>query len=126
MRLAHWDTERDQALHYGLAAIGVQVKLVEPGIVDTDFAGRSFDFSNDESLAEYQEFVGAFLTAQGQIAAAGDKPEPSVAETVYRAATDGTDQLRYPAGPYATELIAHRAATDDATFVEGVRKQFGV
>ncbi|NEB62720.1 hypothetical protein G3I61_24115 [Streptomyces diastaticus] len=125
MRLAHWDTERDQALHYGLAAIGVQVKLVEPGIVDTDFAGRSFDFSNDESLAEYQEFVGAFLTAQGQIAAAGDKPEV-VAETVYRAATDGTDQLRYPAGPYATELIAHRAATDDATFVEGVRKQFGV
>jgi NAD(P)-dependent dehydrogenase (short-subunit alcohol dehydrogenase family) len=44
-----------EALHYELAAIGVAVKIVEPGFVDTDFAGRSFDFTNDENLAEYHE-----------------------------------------------------------------------
>ncbi|MEU6594541.1 SDR family oxidoreductase [Streptomyces sp. NPDC046881] len=114
-----------EALHYELAAIGVKVKLVEPGIVDTDFAGRSFDFTNDESLAEYQQLVGAVLEGQAQLGAGGDKPEV-VAETVYRAATDGTDQLRYPAGPFAAELIAQRAATDDATFLGGIKSQFGI
>ncbi|MEV7393457.1 SDR family oxidoreductase [Streptomyces sp. NPDC091215] len=114
-----------EALHYELAEIGVKVKIVEPGIVDTDFGGRSFDFTNDASLAEYQEFVQAFRTAQTQAAVGADKPE-AVAETVYRAATDGTDQLRYPAGQAATELIAHRTATDDATFIGGIRTQFGI
>ncbi|MGA4986622.1 SDR family oxidoreductase [Streptomyces cellulosae] len=114
-----------EALHYELAAVGVRVKLVEPGIVDTDFAGRSFDFTNDESLAEYQKLVGAVLEGQAQLGAAGDKPEV-VAETVYRAVTDGTDQLRYPAGPFAAELIAQRAATDDATFLGGIKNQFGI
>ncbi|MEW2514765.1 SDR family oxidoreductase [Streptomyces sp. NPDC046870] len=114
-----------EALHYELAAIGVNVKIVEPGIVATDFAGRSFDFTNDESLAEYQKLVGAVLAGQAQLGAGGDKPEV-VAETVYRAATDGTEQLRYPAGPYAVELIAQRAATGDATFLGGIKNQFGI
>jgi NADPH:quinone reductase-like Zn-dependent oxidoreductase len=52
-----------EALHYELTAIGVRVKIVEPGIVNTDFGGRSFDFNNDESLTQYQEVVGAFFSA---------------------------------------------------------------
>lgn len=48
-----------------------------------------------------------------------------VAETMFRTATDGTAQLRYPAGPSAG-LIAQRAATDDATFIGGIRTQLGI
>jgi NAD(P)-dependent dehydrogenase (short-subunit alcohol dehydrogenase family) len=114
-----------EALHYELAAVGVRVKIVEPGFVRTDFGGRSLDFTNDESLTEYQEFVGAFSAALAQMGAAGDDPGV-VAETVYRAATDGTDRLRYTAGPYAAEILAARATADDATFIGGVRKQFGI
>jgi NAD(P)-dependent dehydrogenase (short-subunit alcohol dehydrogenase family) len=114
-----------EALSYELAAIGVRVKIVEPGIVKTDFAGRSFDFSNDEDLVEYQEFVGAFVSAQAQLGTGGDEPE-IVAESVYLAATDETDQLRYTAGPLAAQMIANRATTDDATFMGGVRQQFGL
>jgi NAD(P)-dependent dehydrogenase (short-subunit alcohol dehydrogenase family) len=114
-----------EALHYELAAIGVAVKIVEPGFVDTDFAGRSFDFTNDENLAEYQKFVGGFLTAMTRMSAGGDEPEV-VAEVIHRAATDGTGQLRYTAGPYAAELIASRASNDDATFIGGIRQQLGI
>jgi len=114
-----------EALHYELASIGVHVKLVEPGFVKTDFAGRSFDFTNDESLTEYQKFVAAFVTAQTQLATIGDEPEV-VAEVVYRAATDGTDQLRYTAGPYAADLLASRATTPDAPFISGIKQQFGL
>ncbi|MFI9560997.1 SDR family oxidoreductase [Nonomuraea endophytica] len=112
-----------EALHYELASIGVNVKIVEPGIVDTDFAGRSFDFTNDENLTAYQKTVAAFFTAQGQMS--GDAPEV-IAETIYGAVTDGTDRLRYPAGSQAADLIAHRANTDDATFIGGIKLQFGL
>src|SRR5215831_13245101 len=43
-----------EALSFEMEAIGVKVKIVEPGAIKTDFAGRSFDFNNDESVAEYQ------------------------------------------------------------------------
>jgi short-subunit dehydrogenase len=114
-----------EALHYELAAIGVRVKIVEPGFVSTDFGGRSLDFTNDESLTEYQGIVGAFAAASARMDSAGDDPVV-VAETVYRAATDATDQLRYTAGPFAAEILAARAASDDATFIDGLRKQFGI
>ncbi|BEP12202.1 oxidoreductase [Acidothermaceae bacterium B102] len=114
-----------EALHYELASIGVRVRIVEPGIVSTDFAGRSFDFTNDEGLTEYQPFVGAFFAAQGQLSVAADDPIV-VAETIYQAATDETDRLRYTAGPYAAELLAARAAADDAAFIAGIKQQFGI
>ncbi len=114
-----------EALHYELAAIGVRVKIVEPGIVNTDFGGRSFDFTNDESLTQYQQIVGAFFTAQAQLGTVGDDPVV-VAETIFQAATDATDQLRYVAGPYATELLAARKSADDATFIAGIKAQFGI
>ena len=50
-----------EALHYELDPIGVKVKIIEPGAIATDFAGRSFDFTNDESLSEYQPMVQTVL-----------------------------------------------------------------
>jgi len=114
-----------EALHYELAAIGVRVKVVEPGIVKTDFGGRSFDFTNDAALAEYQPFVGKVMTAMAAMGEGGSAPEV-VAEVIYRAATDGTDQLRYTAGADAAELVKNRKALDDATFIGGLKRQFGL
>ena len=45
-----------------------KVKIVEPGMTNTDFKGRSFDFSNDASLVEYQDLVGKLFKALGSIA----------------------------------------------------------
>ena len=41
-----------EALCYEMESIGVKVKLVEPGVIKTDFIDRSFDFSNDETIEE--------------------------------------------------------------------------
>jgi NAD(P)-dependent dehydrogenase (short-subunit alcohol dehydrogenase family) len=114
-----------EALHYELLPLGVQVKLIEPGMVKTDFAGRSFDFSNDPALAEYQPVVQALLGALGPMAAAASEPT-TVAEVIFEAATDGRDRLRYEAGADAQHLLATRRAADDATFLGAIRSQFGI
>lgn len=114
-----------EAMVYELAGIGAKVKIVEPGAIATDFAGRSFDFSNDESMTEYQGVVGAIMNAFGSM---GDQAAPAevVADVIYQAATDGTDQLRYTAGEDAKELMANRKALDDATMMGGMKQRFGL
>ncbi len=42
-----------------------------------------------------------------------------VAQVIYTAATDGTNQLRYTAGDDAKMIIAQRQQVDDATFISG-------
>ena len=73
------------------------MKLVEPGGIRTDFGGRSLDFSNDPEIADYQPTVGKVLGVLGPLTAEGSAPA-HIAETVFTAVTDGTDQLRYEAG----------------------------
>ena len=114
-----------EALHYELAPLGVRVKIIEPGMVKTDFAGRSFDFSNDPTLSEYQPVVQSLMSAMGPMAETASPPE-LVAEVIFKATTDGTDQLRYEAGADAVQLLAGRRATDDATFLAGIKAQFGL
>ena len=114
-----------EALSFEMEAIGVRVKIVEPGMIKTDFGGRSLDFNNDESMTEYQGVVGKLFAGFEPLAAAGSEPEV-VAEVIYGAATDGTDQLRYTAGPDAAEIIASRKQLDDAAFIGGLKQQFGL
>lgn len=114
-----------EALQYELAAFGVRVKIVEPGGMKTDFGGRSLDFSNDTTLAEYQPLVTTVLDVMGPMMASGSEPE-RIAEIVYSAATDSADQLRYEAGADAIDMLAQRHATNDATFFAGMKAQFGL
>jgi NADP-dependent 3-hydroxy acid dehydrogenase YdfG len=105
-----------ESLSYEMQAIGVKVKLVEPGAIKTDFATRSFAFSNDESMTEYQKTVKGVMAAVEPMMANGADPVV-VAEVIYRAATDGSDQLRYPAGSDAEPILEKRHSQDDQTFM---------
>lgn len=82
-----------EALQYGLAPIGVRVKVIEPGFIATDFAGGSFDFSNDPGLDEYQPLFEAFGAAMQPMTQGASSPE-AIAEKIFAATTDGTSQLR--------------------------------
>lgn len=115
-----------EALHYELAPLGVRVKVIEPGGIRTDFAGRSFDFSNDATLQEYQPLVDAVLANLGPMMDAGGSEPETVAEVIFGAVTDGTDTLRYVAGGDAAQLLAARDQSDDLTFFAGMRGQFGL
>lgn len=112
-----------EALHYEMEAIGVKVKIIQPGMVNTDFAGRSFDFSNDESMTEYQDVVAKTFEGFGASDFPGSSPE-QIAEIIYNATTDESNTLRYRAGDDAIELLKNRKALDDATFIGGLKQQF--
>ena len=114
-----------EALQYELAAIGVRIRIIEPGAVKTDFAGRSFDFNNDPTMTAYQPVVQAVFAALGPMAETAPPPE-DVAATILRAATDEGSQLRYEVGQDAAHFLAARRAADDATFFAGMRAQLGL
>lgn len=114
-----------EALGYEMEAIGVRVKLVEPGAIKTDFSGRSFDFNNDESLEAYQGVVGRlFASMEGLMEHAADAS--MVAEVIYRAATDESPRVRYIAGADAEQFIDLRKNVDDETFIAGIKERFGL
>ncbi len=114
-----------EALSFEMEAIGCKVKIIEPGAIKTDFAGRSLDFNNDESLTEYQELVGKLLNAMESLLSNASEASV-VAEIIYEAATDGSDQLRYTAGEDAKAFLANRKAADDQSFIQGVKEQVGI
>jgi len=114
-----------EALSFELSAIGVKTKIVEPGVIATDFGGRSFNFFNDESLTEYQPLVQKFMSAF-ETANANPSPASLVAEVIYQAATDGTKQLRYTAGEDAKEYMTNRKQLDDANFMQGMKDMMGL
>lgn len=115
-----------EAVSYELLPLGIRVKLVEPGGVKTDFAGRSFDFSNDESLAEYQPMTQAVLAAMENMDTSGHQTPEEVAEIIFTAATDESPRLRYVSGQGAEELLASRYPGDEEGFLAGLRQRFGI
>jgi NAD(P)-dependent dehydrogenase (short-subunit alcohol dehydrogenase family) len=114
-----------ESLSWELEPIGVKVKIVEPGAIKTDFAGRSFDLSNDEGMVEYQPLVKRLTAILGDLMSMASDPSV-VAKVIYEAATDGTNQLRYTAGEDAKVLMATRKSADDATFMKGIKERFGL
>jgi NAD(P)-dependent dehydrogenase (short-subunit alcohol dehydrogenase family) len=114
-----------ESLSFEVEQFGGRVKIIEPGAIATDFGGRSLDFSNDESLAEYQPIAQKIMAGMPEFFK-NASPASVVADVIFEAATDGKDQLRYTAGEDAKAIIAQRATTDDATFMAGMKVQFGI
>ncbi len=112
-----------ESLAFEMKAIGVKVKIVEPGAIKTDFATRSFVFSNDEEMTEYQKIVQGLMAAIEPMMANGADPMV-VAEVIYQAATDGSDRLRYPAGSDAQPFLDGRRSQDDETYLTQTLAQF--
>lgn len=116
-----------EALHYELEPLGIRVKIVEPGMIATDFSGRSFDFRQTPKLTAYQPVVDKLFAVLGSPEMAATASPPSVvSETIWAAVTDATSRLRYTAGADAAAYMAARSAQDDATFISGVKAQFGL
>jgi NADP-dependent 3-hydroxy acid dehydrogenase YdfG len=112
-----------ESLHYEMKEIGVKVKIVEPGMIATDFGGRSFDFQAGE-IADYQPIIGA-LMKQWQNPDNTSSAASLVAGVIYTAVTDDSEQLRYRAGDDANFLLDSRKKMTDDEFFSMMNNQMG-
>ena len=114
-----------ESLHYELEPCGIQVKIIEPGAIATDFAGRSFDFTNDGSISEYQHVVQTMLTGIETLLKDAS-PASDCAKVIFEAITDGSAKMRYPAAGGAEQFLASRQGVEDEAYFAGVKQQFGM
>lgn len=116
-----------ESLRWEMAQIGVQVKLIEPGGVATDFGGRSLDMQHNQEFVEYNEFVGNLMQSMQASMNPENMSKPEqIAEVIYSAATDGKDKLRYRAGADCEQLLGARDKMSDEEFFAMQKQQFGL
>jgi len=95
------------SLAHELAPFNIQVKLVEPGYAPTTRFTANGGARMEGLFPEaYAAFANPVLAAFARVTTVTQ--ESDVAEAVYLAATDGSGQLRFPAGPDAVALVKAR------------------
>ena len=95
-----------ESMSYDLAQFGIGIKNVAPGGIKTDFT-KAMQVSGDKA---YEATMAKMMEGFQDGTLMEFTEAELIAEVVYRAATDGEDQLTYPAGNDAVRLYAKRLA----------------
>jgi short-subunit dehydrogenase len=103
-----------ESLQYELKPFNIKVKIIEPGPIKTDFYTRSMAIAQKPGLTDYDNYVNKVLP-QMHNPEIGSPPEVT-AQVIYRAVTDGSWKLRYPAGGNAGFLLTLRKLLPDVLF----------
>lgn len=115
-----WGVEGfSESLQYELRPLNIGVKIIEPGVIKTDFYGRSMTMTQDNKLSEYDDYSRKVLANILKNGNNGSAPE-DVAKTVLKAATDGSKKLRYPTGN-SKEMVTLRRLLPQKIFAALVK-----
>jgi NAD(P)-dependent dehydrogenase (short-subunit alcohol dehydrogenase family) len=105
-----------EALAHEVAAFGIRVAIIEPGVVQTAIFENSAGATRYDKTSPYRQI----MRRNGKLFAAGfrnpGKPE-TVAAAILEAITTGRPRLRYPVGVDAEGLAAGRARISDEEWV---------
>lgn len=112
-----------ESLAHELYALGIAVKLVEPGSIATNFRGAVDMIKND--ITVYDSIFAGFFNNYAQAAAHLRKATAEeVAQTIYEAAIDDTDRLRYAVGADANFFIDTKYQNSDPDYMRRMRGFF--
>ena len=110
-----------ESLNYELAPFNVRVKVVCPGGVSTDFAGRSLATTFKTLDNPYGASITKTMAAFRSNPARYSTPE-FIAAGLYDAAVDGTRNVRYVLGADAVARWETRQKITDEQYVLAVEK----
>ncbi|WP_428231445.1 SDR family oxidoreductase [Flavobacterium sp.] len=110
-----------ESMSYELAQFGIQVKIIAPGGMQTDFAVRSMELGQHEAYEKLSEEVSKGYSAEK---ISNYTKVEDIAEIVYQAATDQKNQLRYVAGDDANLLYDERLKSGIETQVQNIKTMF--
>lgn len=110
-----------ESMAYELAQFGIQVKIVAPGGMQTDFAVRSMEVSQHDA---YQQLTAEVSKGYAPEQINNYSKVEDIALIVYEAATDNLDKLRYIAGKDAIALYDERVKLGAETQVYNIKKMF--
>lgn len=106
-----------EALQYELRPLNIKVKVVEPGVIKTDFYNRSLDRADSAALeGTYGTILNRAQKNLGEAALRNGAEPRAVARTIYRAATDSGWRLRYAAGVDARQVWFLRRLLPESLF----------
>lgn len=115
-----------ESLKYELQLFNITVKVVAPGGVLTDFAGRSLHTTvNPGEKTDYDEALAKVWDRFNNNAGNSSSAE-QIAKIVYDAATDGSNKLRYIAGKDAQGLYEAWKSMSNEEFFDMINKNFGL
>lgn len=106
-----------ESLQYELKSLNIRVKLIEPGVIKTDFYERSLDTTDNIGWAEpYGAIIQRGKKRDGEFAIRTGIEARLVARAIYNAATDKNRRLRYTVGGDALQVSFLRRILPEGLF----------
>ncbi|WP_422355353.1 SDR family oxidoreductase [Roseivirga pacifica] len=114
-----------ESLSFELASQNVLVKIIEPGSINTNFEQTTKrHFAKDDSLTTYRSYIKHTDIVFNEIYSGGSSSAIDVAKTIYEAATDRTNQLRYVVGEDLKTFLKIRNHNEDKDYMSTLRNIF--
>jgi NAD(P)-dependent dehydrogenase (short-subunit alcohol dehydrogenase family) len=104
-----------EALSFELSALNIGVKIIEPGGTTTNFIKTGQENFPGTQIADYAQFQNATFKMFGSMQGAKLATPEEVAQVIFEAASDETDQLRYIVGndDFKGRMTARLTTPDD-------------
>ena len=93
-----------ESLQFELRPLNIEVKLVEPAAIKTDFYTRSKDVFQKEGFSDYDAYEKVTLANADKFGESAPGPEV-VAKTIWKAATNSCKKMRYPSSAQGKMLL---------------------
>ena len=103
------------ALAFELKPFRIAVKSIKPGAIKTNFFESSMEVFTNEAIKGYERLEEVVLHNLNKVDAYSESPE-MVARTIFKAATDGRNKLRYLAGLQSNSAFAFKKLIPNSLF----------
>lgn len=110
-----------ESLMYELRPFNIYVKIIEPGLIKTQFTGRSEMRFTKKDLDAYDSYANSVIGGYKR-AYLGAASADVVAATIHKAATSTSSKLRYVVGQPAPVLMGLRRILPERLFFNIIRR----